>query len=236
MIYFSNTANSIHQPRKSNLFILPLLLLLICSCKKEEISPSGKQITETRNPGTFNSISTNSAVNIHISQGDTHSVTIKGSDNLIQHFNTNIVNDELILSYKQGNIRSNDLEIWLTLPSLEKLSTSGSGNIEILGNFNDQESFTIRNTGSANIHLIGSIRSNRFKFYNSGTGFTDLSAMWTNIAEFELPGNGNIKINVQEELKAKINGSGNIYYSGNPTLISDIKGNGKLIKINMPND
>ncbi|WP_157766421.1 GIN domain-containing protein [Pedobacter ginsengisoli] len=153
MIYFSNTANSIHQPRKSNLFILPLLLLLISSCKKEEISPSGKQITETRNPGTFHSISTNSAVNIHISQGDTHSVSIKGSDNLIQHFNTNIVNNELVLSYKQGNILSNDLEIWLTLPSLEKLSTSGSGNIEILGNFNDQESFNIRNTGSANIHL-----------------------------------------------------------------------------------
>lgn len=236
MLHFNNTANSIHHPRKSNLFFLPLLLLLISSCKKEELSPNGNQITETRNQGTFNSISTNSAVNIHVSQGDTHSVTIKGSDNLTQHFNTNIINNELVLSYKQGNIRSNDLEISLTLPSLEKLSTSGSGNIEILGNFNDQESFNIRNTGSANIHLIGSMRSNRFKFYNSGTGFTDLSAMWANIAEFDIPGSGNIKINVQEELKAKITGNGNIYYSGNPTLISDIKGSGKLIKINMPND
>lgn len=48
--------------------------------------------------------------------------------------------------------------------------------------------------------------------------------------------NGSVKVNVYEELKASITGSGDVYYSGNPIIISNIKGTGNLIKINAPND
>lgn len=84
MLHFNNTIKSIHNSKRSNIFILPILILLIIGCKKEEITPSGKQITETRHPGTFKSINTNSAANIHITQSENHSVVIKGSDNLIE--------------------------------------------------------------------------------------------------------------------------------------------------------
>jgi len=122
------------------------------------------------------------------------------------------------------------------MPALESIVTSGSGNIEINGNFDDQNSLTTRIGGSGNIKVKGSMRTNFLKSYLSGSGTTDLSSIWTNIAEIELPGSGSVKINVYEELKAKLTGNGDVHYSGNPTIISDIKGTGKLIKINTPND
>jgi len=236
MLHFNNTTNIIHNSRRSSIFLLPILLLLMISCKKEQVIPSGNQVTETRTPGTFKMISTNSAANIHITQGESHSVVIKGSDNLIKHFSATIINGELKLAFQNGNITSNDLEIWLTIPALESVVTSGSGNIEILGNFSDQNSLTTHVSGTGNIKVKGSMRTNFLKFYSSGSGTTDLSSIWANIAEFELSGSGSVKVNVDEELKAKLTGSGNIYYSGNPTILSDIKGSGKLIKIDTPND
>lgn len=236
MLHFNNSTNSIHNPGRSNFLFLPILLLLIIGCKKEQITPSGKQTTEIRHPGAFKMISTNSAVNIHITHGDNHSVIIKGSDNLIKHFNTTVANGELKLAYQNGNITSNDVEVWLTMPALESIVTSGSGNVEIQGIFSDQHSLTTRVGGSGNIIVEGLMRTNFLKSYVSGSGTTDLSSIWANIAEFELPGSGSVKINVSEELKANMTGSGDIYFSGNPTITSDIKGTGKLIKINTPND
>jgi len=91
-------------------------------------------------------------------------------------------------------------------------------------------------SGSGDIKIEGSMRTNFLKSYVSGSGTTDLSSIWTNIAELEIPGSGSIKVNVYEELKANMTGSGDVYYSGNPTISSRIKGTGKLIKINTPND
>jgi len=181
-------------------------------------------------------ISINSAANIHITHGGNHSVVIKGSDNLIKHFNTTIVNGELKLAFQKGNVTSDDLEIRITMPALESITTSGSGDIKILGNFDDQHSLTTRVSGSGDIKVEGSMRTNFLKSYVSGSGTTDLSSIWTNIAEVEIPGSGSIKVNVHEELKASITGSGDVYYSGNPTISSNIKGTGKLIKINATND
>ena len=218
MLHFNNTTDSIHNPRKTNIFLLPIILLVIASCKKEEITPSGNQVTETRNPGIFKMITTNSAANIHITHGENHSVVIKGSDNLIKHFITTIADGELKLSFQKGNVTSDDLEIWLSMPALESITTSGSGDIKILGNFDDQHSLTTRVRGSGDIKVEGSMRTNFLKSYVSGSGTTDLSNIWANIAEFELTG------------------SGNIYYSGSPTISANIEGTGKLIKINEPND
>ena len=50
-------------------------------------------------------------------------------------------------------------------------------------------------------------------------------------AEDDIKGSGDASVNVTQDLKVRINGSGSVYYQGNPPVVnSQISGSGKLIK------
>ena len=89
-------------------------------------------------------------------------------------------------------------------------------------------SVTISGSGSAK--LIGS--ADEVKFINEGSGKIKAYDFPVKKAEIDIEGSGYIYVNVSESLVARIDGSGNIYYIGNPAINFKEFGSGSLINDN----
>ncbi|TKC09296.1 GIN domain-containing protein [Pedobacter frigoris] len=190
--------------------LLACAAIVFTSCSKDRIAASGDKITETRNPGNFTGINGSGSSNIHVSHGSEYKVVLKGSDNLVPRFKTEVMNNILYLKYEHVNVHRDDIEIFITLPVINYVSLSGSGEIDIKDAFPANDSFKV------NI---------------SGSGEADLEKLEAKKADIDISGSGDAKIKVLENLKARISGSGKIYYLGNPVIDSKISGSGKVIKL-----
>lgn len=211
--------------------ILAIIFFSLFGCKKESLDPSGNIISEIRRPGTFKYINTSSSVKINFVYGSEHKLELKGSDNLLSKFQTSIVNNELILGYKNVNLSGSDLEVVVTGPSLEQISLGGSADIDIAGDFPFQEKLIVTLNGSGAVKVNGTMQIDFLKVNSSGSGKTKIGNATAKTAEFNISGTGDIEGTISDYLKASITGTGNIYYHGNPSVQSTIKGSGKVIKL-----
>lgn len=211
-------------------YLLLLMVFLFTSCKKENLTPSGNIITETRNPGAFKAVKTASSVPVYYTYGAEHKVVIKGSDNLLANFETRISGQELVLEFQDVNVRSSDMQVWITSPQLEEINIGGSADFEVSGNFPAQQNLEVALSGSGDVNVLGQLKTNNLKVSISGSGEVNMKNVETNTADFKISGSGNIEAKVITSLKANISGSGNVNYFGNPTVQSNINGSGKVIK------
>ena len=85
------------------------------------------------------------------------------------------------------------------------VSASGSGNVSATGKVTDQHITTI------------------------GSGDYQADAVQSQSATVQVSGSGSSRVGaVSETLDVRINGSGNVYYSGRPSINTDISGSGKV--------
>jgi hypothetical protein len=85
--------------------------------------------------------------------------------------------------------------------------------------------------GSGSIKLDSGNMLNNHEVKISGSGNHETGSLSVNEAEVSINGSGKCKIKVNNKLKARIIGSGRIYYLGNCQLDSDVSGSGKVKKI-----
>lgn len=211
--------------------LLALAAIIFTSCSKERLTASGDKTTETRNPGHFTGINGSGSNNVHVSYGTEYKVILKGSDNLIPHFRTEVMSNILYLKYERVNVHRDDIEIFVTLPFINYVTLSGSGEIGLKGQFPAVETFKVNISGSGEVDIDDSFAANEVSVNISGSGEADLEKLEAKKADIDISGSGDAKIKVTENLKARISGSGKIYYSGNPAIDSKISGSGKVIKL-----
>ena len=82
--------------------------------------------------------------------------------------------------------------------------------------------------GSGSLVLSGTCNFAEISVQSSGS-FSG-SSLKIRCAEVNSRGSGHTYVWVTDRLNVTIQGSGNVYYKGNPQIISNIKGSGKLIK------
>jgi hypothetical protein len=205
--------------------------LLIVACKKDRISADGNQRAEVRQPGNFKSIRTSGATPVFVTYGTDYKVELKGSENLISHYKTIVTADELVLQYDEDfQLGKDDLNVYVTLPTLNKFALSGSAKVAITGNFPDQQSFSADVSGSGDIRMSGTLKTELASVTVTGSGNGSFKNIVAKNAIATVTGSGNIRLSVTEKLKGNITGSGNIYYSGSPIIESAISGSGKIAK------
>lgn len=207
------------------------LILFICACSKERINADGNQITEIRQTQNFKSVSVAGSSQVSITYGTNFKVELKGSSNLIANFTTRVVNNELLLKYEKVNVDQDDISVYITMPALEQIRTSGSAGFELFGIFPQQENFRVYISGSGNVNVSGELASTNLHGEIAGSGNANLEKIASKKSELEISGSGNFRTRTEETLKVKINGSGNVYYFGNPVLESSLIGAGKLVKL-----
>jgi hypothetical protein len=206
-----------------------IVMLLLLSCSKEKIKGSGPTITETRDLVNFTVVSASGSSNVFITKGAAFKVEIKGFSNLLPHYETKLLNNTLLLGFKQGiNIKNDNTAVYITMPELVGVNTAGSGNIEVVGNFSGNTKFEAGISGSGNIDIQEGFAD---KFISSINGSGHLKALDFEAKQVETTtsGSGNTEITATEQLKVKISGSGNVYYRGSPVITVNISGSGAVI-------
>jgi hypothetical protein len=213
------------------------LLLFICisilfiGCSKDKLTASGDKMTETRYPGEFTGVNTSGSSPVKIIYGAEYKVELKGSNNLIPRFKTNLINGTLYIGYENASVQHDDIEVYVTLPLIRKVVLSGSGKISIEGTFRSVNELKLSISGSGDILVKDPFDSDESLVNISGSGKADLLKVNSKKAEVDISGSGNASLQVQDKLEANISGSGKIYYIGSPDVDADISGSGKVIKL-----
>ena len=236
-----------------------IIFFLFISCKKENMGDcfkgTGNIITQQRNvEQLFKRIEVEDNIALVLTQSNEYSVKIEAGENLIDLIETDFDGD--ILTIRNNNkcnwVRSYTKPIiaHISLPYLLSLQYRSSGdvtatnifqldstNIEVWGgagsvnlNVDCRVAVYAIHTGTGDLNISG--KTGVSYVWNSGNGFfygENLNTVFTYIST---RGTGDCYVNADIELGATILHIGDIYYKGNPEVNADIRGSGKLIKLN----
>lgn len=211
------------------ILILTAAVLLLTACIKDHIRGSGITITTDRNVPAFNSVKVEGSGNVSIVKGTTQQVKVTGYENLVPIYETNVVNGNLILKFRDDyNVRNSNISVAITALSIQGVYINGSGDINVSG-FSDS-SLDAEINGSGKITASNSVYTNVF-YHINGSGHINARTVQTSDADARISGSADIDLLVSNRLKARISGSGNINYWGNPAEVdAQVSGSGKVVK------
>jgi Putative auto-transporter adhesin, head GIN domain len=213
-------------------FFIPVLCailsLSLTSCIKESIDGNGNLITEKRTiSAKFTAIRLQSTANVVLKQGSPVSVEVTSSSNILSAITTNVVGNTLVIDTEGSIITNAATEVTITVPNLAEIIASSTGDISTEGNFifND---LIVAVSGTGDIKLAGTCKNMTVK----STGLGDIEAfdMPADMVVATLSSMGNLKTTVKNILNVTISGSGDVFYKGNPTLLTRITGSGDIKK------
>ena len=205
----------------------------LASCAS--MSGNGNVIKENRNISDFNKIRTSGSIDVAIKSGNQFQVTVENDENLLPYVITEVRDGELFIRYKNDvSINNDHAKVFVTVPSIEKIATSGSADITgdgVILNSNqltistsgsgdiklnvDAPVITASSSGSGDIGLSGSTKD--FKCTISGSGDAKCAQLKSENVEVRVSGSSDVHVFASVSLKVNITGSGDVYYGGNPS-------------------
>ncbi|HEY0056214.1 MAG TPA: head GIN domain-containing protein [Pedobacter sp.] len=210
--------------------LIVITIVMFSSCSKERLEGNGQIVTEVRTLKNFSGVINSGSKHIHVKHGSGFKVELRGSSNLIPAYHTEIINGNLNLKYENVNVRNDDLEVYVTMPAIRRADLTGSGKISINGSFPAQDYCEATVSGSGDIQVDGAFDVDELDVTISGSGRADLLSIKSQRTEVLISGSGEAKVNAIDHLKVKISGSGTTYYTGNPTIESEISGSGRVVR------
>lgn len=238
------------------LIMLALVFAIIPSANAQwkKVKGNGNVVTIERSTDDYDKIAVAGWFDVELVSGTEGQLTIRGEENLLEYIKTEVKDDKLVIKVKNGiNLRpsswGNDGGIKVTVPveEVESVSLSGSGDIvssTVLkaNNFSTRvsgsgdislevEAQTVEATlsGSGDINLSGN--TGDFEVRVSGSGDVKAYELSANNVEASISGSADVKVTANEKLVARVSGSGDIYYRGDPKKIdSKASGSGEISK------
>jgi hypothetical protein len=186
---------------------------------------SGVIATEERTLADFNFVQLVGSGIVEIKPGPVSTARLTFDDNLLTNISTRIEGPMLIIAPSTGVTSGRVLKVEVTAPTLAGVAIEGSGELST-GPF-DSRNFLIRITGSGRIAAAGTTDSLEIKI--SGSGTVDATGMAARMANITIMGSGHVDLHATNQVAAKIMGTGQIRYSGNPTEVhQSISGGGSI--------
>lgn len=224
---------------KANFFLMIALVAVLtssCIVNAGGTRGNGKISMESRDASAFNSIKVAGSANVIIEQGGKHSITVETDENIMSLIETKISGGELTIDTKES-VSPTKLNIYLMLSDIKDLRLVGSGdifakyrinadaiNLSVSGSGDIKlkqliaKSVKANVSGSGDIEVAGKSETAELKVVGSG----DIEMKHFDIlqCDAEVVGSGDIAVKVQERLRARVVGSGDIVYWGSPKEIS----------------
>lgn len=215
-----------------NLIIFLVASISFISC--ESISGNGNVREEKRPLSNIRGISTSGSIDLVIDSGDSYLLSVQDDENLLPYLVTEVNGGELNIHYKNGySIMNDHAKVTVTVPTLDRITTSGSGDVSTNGIIQSNNEIDLKTSGSGDIKA--NLNAPSVKVTGSGSGDIELSGMTKNF-DCRITGSGDIKCsNLKSEnvvihvagssnvhvfasvsLKVNVAGSGDVFYSGNP--------------------
>ncbi|MBN1987685.1 MAG: DUF2807 domain-containing protein [Prolixibacteraceae bacterium] len=210
---------------------------------------------EERNVPSFSEISLRVPGKLYLEQGQTQSVEIVAKSSTLEEIVTEVNGRELAIRFKNKNylfksFNPGKIEIFVTVPEIDGLSVSGSGDIiaeddiktRIIdlaisgsGDINlaelDAERVKASISGSGDIVIEDGGVADDFSVSISGSGDVKAGDFEAKDVVVRIAGSGNCTVSSNGSLKARVAGSGSVYYNGNPSIDSSVAGSGRVKKM-----
>ena len=227
--------------KKLSVLLLTGLITLSCSAQwGKTIKGNGNNVTIERSTGDYDGIAVSGWFDVDLVSGNEGEITLQGEENLLEYIITEVKDGKLVIKTEKGvNLKSSNWksEIRITVPveSISSVSMSGSG--DIVGKTKiKSDKFSTAMSGSGDITL--DIDSNLISASMSGSGditlsgkTTDFDATVSGSGDIEaynleadnvsatVSGSADIQVTAKKSIKARVSGSGDISYRGNPEKV-----------------
>lgn len=216
----------------------------------KKIKGNGKVVTIERSVGEYESISSAGWFDVVLVDGQEGKITLKGEENLLEYIETEVKNGKLTIKKEKGvNLRSSNWKggIVITIPieEVSEVSLAGSGDViskttiktenfkaSLAGSGDvtlsvEASNFEASLSGSGDMEFNGS--ADNFKVSVAGSGDVDAFDLKADNVEASVAGSADLSVTANRALKARVAGSGDITYKGNPTKIdSKASGSGDI--------
>lgn len=207
--------------------ILAALACSTLSVGTNRVTGSGKIASESRNVSGFTAVELAGSADVTVTVGKADSVTVEADDNIVPLIETRVSNGKLFISTKPGTdlLTSNGVHVTVMMQSLNGLTLSGSGKMDISGMSGPQLALDL--PGSGDLTVTGT--ADHVSISLLGSGNVVCNGLKAHTADVTLLGSGNITVYADQSLDAKLSGSGNIRYEGNPPQVTkSITGSGNI--------
>lgn len=191
------------------------------------VKGSGELTTQTREVGEFSRIRSSGSFDVTVTIGPVRKVTVTFDDNLIDLITTEVKGRTLQIGSEGSFSTHKACKVDITVPSLEAMTLSGSGDIVIAGL--NGEDFSYEVSGSGDATLSGQVGDVDIEV--SGSGSVDAKELKATRARVSIAGSGDVRVWAEESLDGSVAGSGDITYYGNPEKVDqDVAGSGNIRK------
>lgn len=274
--------------KKLNLSVVlfVIAILFASTINAQWIKGSGEIIEEERTLDSFKSIQNSSSADVIITQGDKITVIVESDKNLMPHIVTKVIDNSLQIKIEKSYRNIDVLKIKITMPDIEYIKVSGSGDISFTDTFKTKN-LEVNISGSGD--FSGKLDVNRLEYKVNGSGDGDFSGVTGDLkisisgsgdidasnlrlancdikiagsgdvtiggsadnlnliqsgsgdidayqlkavnVTVKLSGSGDVECYVIEKLNAVTNGSGDVYYRGDPSAVNaNSNGSGEIYK------
>lgn len=231
------------------LLSLSLVVLFTASCTAQwgkKVKGNGNMTKVERSVGEYDAVGVAGWFDVDLVAGKEGEITLEGESNLLEHIKTEVKNGKLSIKVEKGyNLKPSSWDdgIRITVPieSISSIALSGSG--DIVGkttiksnNFKtamsgsgditldiEATSIDASMSGSGDITLNGNTTD--FDATISGSGDIKAYGLDADNVNATVSGSADIKVTANKILKARVSGSGDINYRGNPEKV-DTKASG----------
>ena len=235
--------------------VVALVTLSILSCTAQwgkKVAGNGNIVTIERNTKDYEDIGVSGWFDVELVDGREGELTLTGEDNLLKHIITEVKNGQLSIRVEKGyNLKPSSWKdgIHITIPveSINSLALSGSGDIvgkkklksddfqvAISGSGDvtlevEVSRFSAAMSGSGDMRLSG--EASDFEVSVSGSGDIDAFELNAENVDASVSGSADINVTAHKMLKARVSGSGDIEYRGNPEKVdTKTSGSGDISK------
>ncbi len=225
---------------------LTLLLLALSTATlnaqwwgKDTVKGNGNYTTEDRNVGDYDHVAIAGFFDVELVSGEEGELKVYGEENLLEHIITEVDGNKLKIKTEKGyNLKPSSwkkgkgIKITVPIEDIDGVSLAGSG--DVYGDVTiDTDVFKTSVAGSGDIVL--KVKATKVKASVAGSGDLKLSGttdefdasvagsgdihafdLTSNYTEVSVSGSGDARVHASEEIKARVVGSGDVRYSGNP--------------------
>lgn len=186
------------------MFIALVAILSVSACRIEKVNNNDEPTKSyTLNLRDFQSIKNYSNCDIHFTQSDTYKVVLKATPRWYASHTVTANRGELVITQKEEkkqkgitilhfNTTGDGAELWICAPSLDAISTAGSGDFYAESNITGK-SLELSISGSGDSKLKDVTLSGDFQYIVAGSGDIETGTIQARNASFSISGSGDVK-------------------------------------------
>lgn len=225
---------------KKAVLVLSVMMLTITTNAQwflgKTIRGNGNVITKTRDTKDYDAIKVSGFFDVNLVKGNEGKIIVKAESNLLDYIITEVEGDELIIKLKKGTNINTKKGIYITVPfqDIDAITLNGSGDVtgddvvtgkklevKLSGSGDmklalDVQKVTSKLSGSGDMTLKGN--ANFLDTTLVGSGDFNSKDLRAKEAEVNVTGSGDSSVFVTDKINAKVIGSGDIVFYGNPEI------------------